>query len=203
VKNACIRRATSHRYAARGRRANQPKNLTEQLNGSGEDKLMHSSLIGRRRSITVASAALLASLGFAASAAAIEAVPGAAVSVAGAPIQLAQNTMTPVSYTREQADRGKIRFEKDCVDCHGKDLQGGLNGGAPLRGGKFDQDFGGGPASALFLFMSTQMPPNDPGRFSAEVYADLMAYVLKRNGYQAGMELPSNVDALDNLVLEK
>ena len=47
------------------------------------------------------------------------------------------------------------------------------------------------------------MPPEDPGRFSASVYADLMAYVLKRNGYQPGAALPSNVDALDKLVIEK
>ena len=47
------------------------------------------------------------------------------------------------------------------------------------------------------------MPPEDPGRFSASVYADLMAYVLKRNGYQAGAPLPSDVDALDNIVLDK
>ena len=61
----------------------------------------------------------------------------------------------------------------------------------------------GAPASALFLFMSTLMPPDDPGRFSAASYADLMAYVLKRNGYRTGAPLPSDVDTLDNLILEK
>jgi len=164
---------------------------------------MNSSRNGRRGDFTLVSVALLASLGFASSASAIEPAPGVGVLATGAPIRLAQNTMTPVSYSNEQADRGQSRFEKTCVDCHGKDLKGGLNGGPPLRGGKFDQDFGGAPASALFLFMSTKMPPEDPGRFSASVYAELMAYVLKRNGYQPGAALPSNVDALDNLVLEK
>jgi cytochrome c len=168
---------------------------------------VHSSRNGRRLGVALVSAAFLVSLGFAPSAIAVEPVPDAGVVVAGAPIRLAQNDAAPasrpVSYTSEQADRGQSRFEKTCVDCHGKDLKGGLNGGPPLRGGKFDQDFGGAPASALFLFMSTKMPPEDPGRFSASVYADLMAYVLKRNGYQPGAALPSNVDALDNLVLEK
>jgi mono/diheme cytochrome c family protein len=164
---------------------------------------MHSSRNGRRRGVALASAALLASLGFAASAVAVEPAPSARAPAASAPIRLAQNAPANVSYSREQADRGEKRFEKYCVDCHGADLKGGLNGGPPLRGGKFDQDFGGGPASALFLFMSTQMPPESPGRFSESVYADLMAYVLKRNGFQPGAALPSNVDALDNLVIEK
>jgi mono/diheme cytochrome c family protein len=182
---------------------------------------MHSSRNSRRRGVVIVSAALLASLGFTATAIAVEPAPDASVVAAGAPIRLAQNTpqedvpiiggaapvaapaTRPVSYTSEQADRGKARYVKTCVDCHGEDLKGGLNGGAPLTGGKFDQDFGGAPASALFLFMSTKMPPESPGRFSASVYADLMAYVLKRNGYQPGAALPSNVDALDNLVLEK
>ena len=47
------------------------------------------------------------------------------------------------------------------------------------------------------------MPPNAPGRYSASTYADLMAYILKRNGFQAGAPLPADLDALDYLVMEK
>jgi mono/diheme cytochrome c family protein len=110
----------------------------------------------------------------------------------------------PVSFTAEQADRGKKRYESECVDCHGDDLKGGLNGGAPLRGVSFDEKYGnGGPASSMFVFMSTLMPPNDPGRYSPSTYADLMAYILKRNGYPEGAPLPSDADALDYLIMEK
>jgi mono/diheme cytochrome c family protein len=114
-------------------------------------------------------------------------------------------TDKPVSYTDEQADRGKKRFDGDCVDCHGEDLRGGLNGGPPLRGNAFEAKYAeGAPASALFNFMSTLMPPNDPGRYSASQYADLMSYVLKVNGFQSGSaELPSDTDALDHLIMEK
>ncbi len=122
--------------------------------------------------------------------------------------QLAQgnvpNIERPITFTAAQADRGKRRYLSRCVDCHGEDLKGGINGGVPLRGQQFEMKFGNGaPASALFLFMSTLMPPGDPGRFSAATYADLMAYVLKRNGYRAGAPLPSDVDSLDNLIIEK
>ena len=51
--------------------------------------------------------------------------------------------------------------------------------------------------------MSSAMPPNDPGRYSASVYADLMAYVLKVNGFQSGAPLPSDLDALDHLTMVK
>lgn len=110
-----------------------------------------------------------------------------------------------VSYSSEQADRGKVRYEKDCDECHAKDLKGGgLNGGAPLRGVNFLQKYAdGAPASAMFEFLSNEMPPNSPGRYSAHTYADLMAYILKRNGFHAGAPLPSDLDALDNLIVEK
>jgi hypothetical protein len=52
--------------------------------------------------------------------------------------------------------------------------------------------------------MSGTMPPNAPGSYSPETYADLMAYILKTGGYKAGSaELPADVDALYNLIIEK
>jgi mono/diheme cytochrome c family protein len=112
---------------------------------------------------------------------------------------------TPVTFSAEQADRGEEDYNDDCAECHGDDLRGGLIGGPPLRGLSFEEKFlNGAPASGLFMFMSTLMPPNAPGRFSPNVYADIMAYILKENGFQAGgAELPSEIEALDNLILEK
>src|SRR6218665_3681605 len=93
----------------------------------------------------------------------------------------------PVSYSNEQADRGETNYEKNCVECHGEDLKGGLLGGAPLRGVAFESKYANGaPAGLLYEVMSATMPPNSPGRYSAGTYADLMAYILKRNGFAAG-----------------
>ncbi|WP_417581096.1 c-type cytochrome [Pelagibacterium sp.] len=115
-----------------------------------------------------------------------------------------EGTPGPVHYSSEQADRGEDRFERDCEDCHGDDLRGGLIGGPPLRGAAFEQKFANGaPASAMFVFMSSLMPPNAPGRYSPEVYADLMAYILQENGFPAGEPLPSDMAALNNLIVEK
>lgn len=123
---------------------------------------------------------------------------------AEAHILVAQAETARVSYTAEQAARGKEEFGQECVECHGKDLRGGLLGGPPLRGMNFEQKYGNGaPAGVLFEVMSTTMPPNAPGSYSAAVYADLMAYILKTNGYRTGPELPSDIDALYNLTIEK
>lgn len=110
----------------------------------------------------------------------------------------------PVSYTNDQAKRGEKRYKKDCQECHGKDLKGGLNGGAPLRGVAFEEKYAdGAPASAMFLYMSELMPPNAPGRYSETTYAELMAYILKKNGFKKGAPLPSDLDALDYLIVER
>ncbi|MCC6303585.1 MAG: c-type cytochrome [Rhodobacteraceae bacterium] len=140
---------------------------------------------------------------------AADAIPPAGSASAGAGQALlvlaqAQPAEHPVSFAPEQADRGKRQFLRDCTDCHGDDLEGGLNGGPPLKGVQFNEKFGNGaPASALFSFMSTLMPPDSPGRFSADAYADMMAYILKLNGYQPGAPLPSDLDALDYVIMEK
>jgi mono/diheme cytochrome c family protein len=137
------------------------------------------------------------------------AAPDATSSAESSAASSSESSAAPVAaakatYTAEQSDRGKNVFLKDCTDCHGKDLRGGLLGGPPLRGLAFEEKYGkGSPAGVLFEVMSTTMPPNDPGRYSDPTYADIMAYILKTNGYKAGAELPSDVDALYELVIEK
>jgi mono/diheme cytochrome c family protein len=116
----------------------------------------------------------------------------------------ADTAMPKATYTNEQADRGEEDFGDNCVECHGDDLRGGLLGGPPLRGQAFEGKYANGaPAGVLFEIMSSTMPPNDPGRYSPETYADIMAYILKRNGFPTGAALPSDIDALYNLVIAK
>jgi len=120
-------------------------------------------------------------------------------------VLVAQAEGAKVSFTTQQADSGKKVFNEDCVECHGKDMRGGLLGGPPLRGVAFDDKYAkGAPAGTLYEVMSGTMPPNAPGSYSPETYADLMAYILKTSGYKAGTaELPADVDALYNLIIEK
>lgn len=111
----------------------------------------------------------------------------------------------PVSFSTAQADRGESRYARDCLECHGETLDGGLIGGPPLRGIAFEQKYlNGAAASVLFLFTSTAMPPDNPGRFSPSVYSDLVAYILEQNGFPAGeTDLPADIEALNNLIMLK
>ncbi len=119
-------------------------------------------------------------------------------------VQLAQAEGTKVSFTAEQVERGKKVFGEDCVECHGKDMRGGILGGPPLRGMAFEAKFGKGlPAGSLYEVMQATMPPNAPASYSPGTYADLMAHILKINGYKSGAELPADVEALYNLVIDK
>jgi mono/diheme cytochrome c family protein len=112
--------------------------------------------------------------------------------------------MPPAAYTQAQADRGKKSYEKYCVECHGDDLKGGLIGGPPLRGLAFEEKYANGaPAGALFDFITNLMPPDNPGRYSKKVYADIMAYILKQNGIKEGAELPADSDTLYTLAITK
>lgn len=129
-----------------------------------------------------------------------------ALALAGlGPAASANPVERPVTFSSEQADRGEERYLKDCVECHGKALKGGLNGGAPLRGLAFLEKYAADtPVSVLFEFMSNEMPPNAPGRYSANTYVELAAYILKRNGFRPGFEeMPTDLDALDAMIVAK
>ena len=110
-----------------------------------------------------------------------------------------------VSYTSEQAKRGKRYYEKYCAECHGKEFKGGVNGGPVLKGVQFLETYANGaPASWLWEFMYYMMPPDQAGRFSVKKYTDMMAYILKKNGFKSkGEPLPSDVEELENLIMKK
>ncbi|MHB2168011.1 c-type cytochrome [Alsobacter sp. R-9] len=126
---------------------------------------------------------------------------------AQAPVRLAQAATgnRPVSWSDVQASRGEKLFKEVCADCHGASLRGGLIGGPPLTGSAFAQKFlNGTPASALFLFNSTLMPPDSPGQYSPGEYVDLTAFILRENGIDSsGAPMPTNPAALDHMIVEK
>ncbi len=80
-----------------------------------------------------------------------------------------------------------------------------LIGGPPLRGSAFEKKFASGmPASSLFAFISSQMPPDSPGQFSAGEYVDLIAFILRENGCgNVGAAMPTDSNALDHLIIDR
>lgn len=90
----------------------------------------------------------------------------------------------PRLYTNAQAQAGHAAFEQHCATCHGKNLQG-ISAPA-LVGQSFASAANGYTVSAIFDELSQQMPAGAPGSLSKTTYADIMAFILKKNGYPAG-----------------
>ena len=89
-------------------------------------------------------------------------------------------------YSEDQASRGQRLYEQYCTSCHGPRLEG--SPGAPLAGAAFLSRWADGQHTLhdLFYIIRTLMPYNEPGKLAKQQYADILAYVLKVNGYTAG-----------------
>lgn len=100
------------------------------------------------------------------------------------------------TFTSEQAATGQGLFEIHCVACHGGDLSGGL-GGPPLKGRAFRARWEPQTGEALFNYITDNMPPGGSGLLAKAQYAELLAYILRINGAEAGAEaLPSDPEHL-------
>lgn len=88
-------------------------------------------------------------------------------------------------YTEGQAARGAESFRQNCAVCHGASL-GGVGEAPALVGAQFVSDFNGLTVGDLFERMRTTMPLNNPGVLTRDQYADILAFMLKSNGYPAG-----------------
>jgi len=116
---------------------------------------------------------------------------------------LGAQTSTP-SYTIQQAERGQASYEHSCQACHGSSLDNGDFGGAQLRGSWFQTHWGSTDVAALFSYVRSAMPPDNPGGLNDSTYADILAFILRGNGYPPGpQELPSDIDALKKFPLRR
>jgi cytochrome c5 len=105
-------------------------------------------------------------------------------------------------YNEPQAARGALVYEQYCTSCHGAQLQG--NPAAPLVGAPFQSRWMDGQHTLddLFYIVRTQMPYNAPASLSKQQYIDVLAFVLKANGFPAGgAELPPQSGGLRSMML--
>ncbi len=108
-----------------------------------------------------------------------------------AQLSVAQNSTREGVYTQAQAIAGGALYLRSCVECHGITLAGG-EGGPGLVGGEFWSQWQDQSLAAFYQITASTMPVNNPNGFSAEQYADLVAFMLQQNGLPAGEEaLPS------------
>ncbi|GAC1596429.1 MAG: cytochrome c [Candidatus Velthaea sp.] len=127
----------------------------------------------RTAATTVAAVALLAaSVGAFAKTTHVAVAPGASAHAA--------------LYSAAQASAGSKAYGAQCASCHGANLEGGV--GPALTGPTLNTLAKNTKLSVgdMFTFLSQQMPLNAPGTLTKAQYSQIMAYILKYNGYPAG-----------------
>jgi mono/diheme cytochrome c family protein len=98
---------------------------------------------------------------------------------------LAQGQAAGPAFTAAQADRGASLYSQNCAMCHGEDMTGGA-GTPSLSGPDFSFGWKGKPASDLFDYVRTKMPPGQIGSLTDQQYLDVVTAILKRNGAAPG-----------------
>jgi S-disulfanyl-L-cysteine oxidoreductase SoxD len=87
------------------------------------------------------------------------------------------------AYTDAQAGRATATFSQSCANCHTL----GPEGKGPLTGDAFWKGFTQKTVGDLLTFVKTNMPNGvNAGSLSASSYNDLVALILKSNGFPAG-----------------
>jgi len=106
-------------------------------------------------------------------------------------------------FSEVQAARGESIYQQYCSACHGARLQG--SPAAPLTGEAFRARWEDGRHTLddLFYIIRSLMPNNAPGSLSKAQYSDVVAYILKVNGYPAGgAELVPTAAAMKAVTLQ-
>ena len=104
-------------------------------------------------------------------------------------------------FTDAQAERGRSAYAQSCASCHAEDLRG--QGTAPsLVEESFAFLWADMTVGDLFERTRMLMPSDRPGSLPSATYADIIAFVMSKNGFPAGStELSADVAALKQIVI--
>lgn len=103
-------------------------------------------------------------------------------------------------FTEAQAARGRALYDTKCAKCHGDQLNNGT--AAALTGSKFNAKWTGKSVDDLYFITKTQMPYGAAGTLKDQEYIDVVAFMLKANGYKSGArELAADPAALKKLTI--
>lgn len=93
-------------------------------------------------------------------------------------------------FTSEQAERGRDVYNASCAGCHGMQLDGRGEITSALAGAEVLGSWSeaGRTVDDLHYIISATMPPGAANTLSANQRLAVLAYILERNGYQAGGE---------------
>ena len=96
-------------------------------------------------------------------------------------------------YTSMQAREGGDVYAGLCQSCHSAES----HTGAPFR-----TNWVGKPLSALYAYISSEMPKTEPGSLTEKEYTLVLAYILRMNGMPAGRKaLTADTAVLDAITI--
>jgi mono/diheme cytochrome c family protein len=106
-------------------------------------------------------------------------------------------------YAEADAQRGQAAYASRCATCHGRALIS-TNDAPSLVGEPFAIGWKGKTLGERFTAIKETMPPNNPGDLPDQFVIDVLAFILKSNGFAAGATpLPSDPAALDQILIPK
>jgi len=106
-------------------------------------------------------------------------------------------------YTDVQAERARATFDGTCSRCHTLTPGGASGQGGSLVGDKFWTANTQKSVGDLLAYISKNMPNGNGGSLSASAYNDLVALVLKSNGFPSGAAEVSPVTVADVQIIPR
>jgi cytochrome c len=108
-------------------------------------------------------------------------------------------TVWEAVYSEAQSKRGETGYSQYCAKCHGPDLMG-ADVAPPLTGVEFTSGWNDLTVGELFERVRITMPADKPGSVSGQDNADIIAFMLSRNGFPAGpSDLPPQAEVLKGI----
>lgn len=107
-----------------------------------------------------------------------------------------ERTVADGVYTDAQANRGAAAYDAACGNCHRADLSGAT--GPALKEQRFARAYAGKDLKTLYTKIATTMPRGTPASLADDVYLDIVAHVLRENGFAPGAT-DLTADALETI----
>lgn len=104
-------------------------------------------------------------------------------------------------YSMPQAGRGESSYARTCARCHGAALGGG-DEATPLAGSAFLGNWNGQTVHDLQKRIIETMPSDTVGIYDAKLATDVIAFMLKANGFPSGaVDLAVEADSLKTITI--
>ena len=121
-----------------------------------------------------------------------------------AAVDAQQKTVRDKVYSKAQADKAEAQFTKVCANCHDPaKVAAGKRPAPQLIGDKFLDKWKDKTLGELMTLIATSMPDDGSVVLSDQDAADLVAYLLKANGFPDGPNALAPGDASKDIVIVK